>query len=112
MTVPSSSPRSRWPLIAGAGCALLLACVVIAAALAAVLALRGRGVAQAAPPNVEYVLDASPRMLEATDGGTRLDVAEGILAEIIRPASPAVAAGLRVFGTGQLSGACQDTNLL
>ena len=61
---------------------------------------------------MEYVLDASPRMLQASDGATRLSVAEAVLAEIVRPASPSVTAGLRVFGTGQLSGVCQDTDLL
>jgi hypothetical protein len=74
--------------------------------------LSQRRAAQIGPPNVEYVLDASPRMLQASEGGTRLSVAEGVLAEIVRPASPAVAAGLRVFGTGQLAGVCQDTDLL
>jgi hypothetical protein len=112
MTTPPASTRSRWPLWAAGGCVLLLACAVVAGAAAGLLVLRNRGAAQAGPPNVEYVLDASPRMLQASEGSTRLSVAEGVLAEIVRPASPAVAAGLRVFGTGQLSGACQDTNLL
>jgi hypothetical protein len=38
-------------------------------------------------------------------------VAQGVLAEIVRPAAPSVTAGLRVFGSGTL-GACQDTDLV
>ena len=65
-------------------------------------------------PAVEYILDASPRMAQPaqTDGGTRLGVAQGVLAEIVRPADPKVTAGLRVFGTGALPQACQDTRLV
>jgi hypothetical protein len=107
------SGSSRPLLAVAAGCAALVVCVLIASAAGAgLLVLRGRGSAQSGPPSVEYVLDASPRMLQASEGGTRLSVAQGVLAEIVRPASPAVTAGLRVFGAGQLAGACQDTDLL
>ena len=98
----------------GAGCVLLALCVLLASgAGAGWLYLRGRGPALVGAPTVEYVLDASPRMRQpSAAGGTRLNEAQGVLAEILRPASPAVTAGLRVFGAGQLSGACQDTSLL
>ena len=85
----------------------------ISGAGAALLYLRPT--ASAATPNVEYILDASPRMLDQNNGATRLSVAQGVLAEIVRPASTRVAAGLRVFGSGAVSagaGACQDTALL
>jgi hypothetical protein len=108
-----ANPRSRTPSIVwiAGGCLALLTCAVIAGAVLSLLVLGNRA-PQAGPPNVEYVLDASPRMLQETDGASRLSVAEGVLAEIVRPASASVAAGLRVFGTGQVSGACQDTDLL
>ena len=111
MTAPA--PRARWPLFAVGGCALLLACAVVVGAAAVLIYLRQPATA-ATTPNVEYILDASPRMLTETDGATRLSVAQGVLAEIIRPASTQVAAGLRVFGTGtgQTTAACQDTALL
>src|SRR5258708_28125128 len=108
MTAPAPAARSHWLPWVVSGCLLLLACAVVAGAAGGLLALRGRGAAPSGRPNVEYVLDASPRMLQESEGGTRLSVAEGVLAEIVHPASPAVTARLRVFGTGQLTGACQD----
>src|SRR5262245_8817339 len=107
----NSMKRSRWSLFLAGGCVLLLACAVVAGAGAALLYLRRPA---RVTPNVEYVLDASPRMLEETNGATRLSVAQGVLAEIVRPASAGVAAGLRVFGSGagQQTGVCQDTALL
>src|SRR6185436_18160076 len=54
----------------------------------------------------------SPRMIEPSEGGTRLAIAQAVLAEIVRPADTAVTAGLRVFGTGHQPAACQDTDLL
>ncbi len=110
--MPPSSNRSRWPLFAAGGCILLLACAIVAGAAGALLYLR-RPAASVAAPNVEYILDASPRMLDENAGATRLSVAQGVLAEIVRPASTRVAAGLRVFGSGASgAGACQDTALL
>jgi hypothetical protein len=87
----------------------------------AVLAVGGyfwlnRGAAPSDEPAVEYILDASPRMAlpaaGAEDEASRLAVAQGVLAEIIRPADPDVTAGLRVFGNGALPVACEDTDLL
>jgi hypothetical protein len=66
-------------------------------------------------PAVEYILDASPRMglpAQGGDSGTRLSVAQGVLAEIVRPAKSDLTAGLRVFGTGVIPEACRDTELL
>src|SRR5260221_9268361 len=110
---PPPANRLRWLLAAAGGCALLLACAVVAVAGGGLISLRGQA-PTAAQPNVEYVLDASPRMLEENGGATRLSVAQGVLAEIVRPASTNVSAGLRVFGNGagQPGGACQDTALL
>ena len=67
MAKPSSSARWRVPFLVAGGCALLFACVVVIAAAAAVFALRSR--TQTAAPSVEYILDASPRMIEPSEGG-------------------------------------------
>jgi hypothetical protein len=92
---------------------LLLLCAVCAAAVAGWQYYQ-RGRAVAAPPSVEYVLDASPRMALLSDAGeaTRLSVAQSVLVEIIRPSSPTLTAGLRVFGTGKVPSGCADTDLL
>ncbi len=112
---PSVPPpaRSRRPLpwVLG-GCALLLLCGLIAVAAGAGAWFVNRGRATAAEPAVEYILDASPRMGLAGEGGTRLSVAQGVLAEIVRPADPSLTAGLRVFGSGAQPDACQDTDLV
>jgi hypothetical protein len=63
-------------------------------------------------PTIEYILDASPRMELAAEGGTRLEVAQAVLAEIVRPADTSVTSGLRVFGAGAAPEACKDTNLI
>jgi hypothetical protein len=111
-----SNNRNRTLMIVGGLVAVLALC------LCAVLALgmggyffyqqQGGVVTTQQQPAVEYILDASPRMAQPTDGGTRLEVARGILAEVVRPADTAVTAGLRVFGNGAVATACQDTNLL
>src|SRR5512143_3670224 len=106
---PNRSRSLRWVL---GGCVLLVLCVgVIGAGAAGVWYLRGR-TPPASQPAVEYILDASPRMAQPSEGSTRLAVAQGVLAEIVRPAEPSVTAGLRVFGSGKLPAACQDTDLL
>src|SRR5438093_9491573 len=115
MTARRSPARQGSPLAAG-----LASCFVVVVAGLVCVGLAGAGYylytsrALPAQPAVEYILDASPRMAEPaqTDGGTRLAVAQGVLAEIVRPADPQVTAGLRVFGTGALPQACQDTRLV
>lgn len=107
---PPSRKRTAPLLIAGGG---LAACLCLLAALG----LGGYWFFQqeqstVAPPAVVYILDASPRMAQATEGGTRLSVARAVLAEIVRSADTSVAAALRVFGTGAVEAACQDTELL
>src|SRR3990172_4288786 len=97
-TQPSpASRRSRGPMFLGLG-----GCVLVALCACPV----------AAEPAAEYILDASPRMDLPTAGGTRLAVARGVLAEIIRPAEASVTAGLRVFGSGANTEACRDTTLI
>jgi hypothetical protein len=113
MAAPATRPawrRGVLPLLGG--CALLAIC--LAALAVGGWLLSRRQPAGASQPAVEYVVDASPRMgLPAAGGeGTRLTVARSVLAEIIRPADPSVAAGLRVFGAGELAEACQDTRLV
>ncbi len=110
-----AAPSRRGLWLALGGCALLLVCglVVTAGGLGAWLFQNRRAQPAAEQPAVEYVLDASPRMSSAAEaGGTRLAVAQGVLAEIVRPADPDLTAGLRVFGTGAQAGACLDTDLL
>src|SRR5262249_35749199 len=94
-------------------CVLLLMCGLCVAAVAG-WQLYQRGRAVAVSPSVEYVLDASPRMaLLAENGeGSRLSVAQSVLAEVIRPSSPTLTAGLRVFGSGKVPSGCADTDLL
>jgi hypothetical protein len=107
------SPARRPMTFVLIGCAALLVLLVCAALAggSAYFFLRGRSIVQAQPA-VEYILDASPRMQQPSEGGTRLTVARGVLAEIIRPSDPELTAGLRVFGTGALPVACSDTDLL
>ena len=99
----------RW--VAG-GCALLILCGAAVGAVAAGLWWFNRP--RAIEPTVEYVMDASTRMALPAEGGagTRLGVARGVLAEIVRPADLQVTAGLRVFGSGFAPDVCQDSNLV
>jgi hypothetical protein len=109
----TTTPKRRWPIYVLAGCAVILLCVcAAAAAVGAYTYVRGQRT-RAAEPTIEYILDASPRMEKAsTSGDSRLGVARGVLAEIVRTADPRLTAGLRVFGTGASSQGCQDTDLL
>jgi hypothetical protein len=97
------------------GCAIVAVFVLCAgAALAGWYFYTQRRPNVASRPAVEYILDASPRMAQPSDGesGTRMAVAQGVLAEIVRPSDPTVTAGLRVFGAGAAAAGCQDTDLL
>jgi hypothetical protein len=115
-TQTGASSRSRgrlWLIVAGI--VVLAMCLGVAVSAAAgYWWFVGRPVARGEQPAVEYILDASPRMTLPAAGAdaNRLAVARGVLAEIVRPADPAVSAGLRVFGSGALPAACQDTDLL
>jgi len=113
MTPPSAAParprRTLWIVLGG--CAALAACAcVVAAAAGGVYYLNSRPKAQ--EPTVAYILDTSARMAEPSEGGTKLEVARGVMAEIVRPAHPGVTAGLRVFGSGAEAEACRDTQLV
>ena len=117
-TNPSAAParRQRSPLVyVGVGCVVIALCALcVGVAGAGWYFYTQSPTPVASRPAVEYILDASPRMAQPSDGesGTRLAVAQGVLAEIIRPSDPTVTAGLRVFGTGAIAVSCQDTNLL
>src|SRR5258708_9254443 len=121
MSYPSSSnpavparKRNAVPWVAG-GCAVLGLCVLCAAVGGAGYYIYSRQPATtASAPSVEYILDATQRMAQMADGenDTRLNVARGVLAEIVRPSDPALTAGLRVFGSGAQAAACSDTTLL
>jgi hypothetical protein len=108
----SGGQRRLWLGIGG--CVILAICLGLAGAAAGAVWFSQRNQARAAEPAVEYILDASPRMSLPAEGAdtSRLAVAQGVLAEIVRPADPEVTAGLRVFGSGALPEACQDTDLL
>ena len=110
---PSPTPSRRPLLLALGGCVLVALCALVigGGAAGAWFFTRAR-VGQPGEPAVEYILDASPRMALATEGGTRLSVAQGVLAEIVRPADPSLTAGLRVFGTGANADTCKDTDLV
>jgi hypothetical protein len=110
---PSAAPSRRPLWLALGGCALLLVCGLVVVGVGAGAWLFQRGRDTDAEPAVEYILDASPRMTTESDvGGARLTVAQGVLAEIVRPADPSLTAGLRVFGTGAQVDACKDTDLV
>jgi hypothetical protein len=113
----AAAPRKRGALPwLAAGCALVALCVVCAGVAGGgyyFYSQRPAGRAQPAA-SVEYILDATQRMGVTAEGetDTRLNVARGVLAEIVRPADPALTAGLRVFGSGAQAAACADTTLL
>lgn len=102
--------RLRGYILAGCLTLLLLACVA-AGAIGGLLYLRNQP-SQVQGPSVEYILDSSPRMSQSVEGGSRLEVARGVLSEIVRPANPDLAAALRVFGSGAMATTCQDTQLI
>ncbi len=104
--------KRSWVWWAAGGCVLLLllACA-IAAAVGAYLYFQ-RNASSADQPTVEYILDSSPRMALSTQGNSRIEVARGVMAEIVRPANPDLTSGLRVFGNGALPQPCQDTQLI
>jgi hypothetical protein len=112
----AASPRKRSALpYLAAGCGLFGLCLLCAAiAGAGYIFYQQRSVASVSAPSVEYILDATKRMALQADGenDTRLNVARGVLAEIVRPSDPAVTAGLRVFGSGAQLAACSDTALV
>lgn len=102
---------NRRPLVIALGClALLTLCCVVLAAAGGIYYLRGRS--QAESPGVAYILDTSPRMSLDTEGGSRLAVAQGVMAEIVRPANPTLTTGLRIFGSGTSDQSCRDTELV
>ena len=108
----TTASKRRWPVVPLVGCAVAAVCLIaIVAGLAAFFLIRGRG-QSAAEPTIEYILDASPRMETPSNGDTRIRVARGVLAEIVRTADSRLTAGLRVFGTGALPQGCQDTDLV
>ncbi len=117
MTDQSATPAapSRRPLwLALGGCVVLLLCALVVGTVGAgAWFLRQGSTPVVGEPAVEYVLDASPRMTAESDtGGTRLAVAQGVLAEVVRPADPSLTAGLRVFGSGAQTDSCKDTELV
>ncbi len=110
--ITSNSQRNRILAIAG-GCAVLALCVcVLGAGAAGGYYYLQQGQTTAQEPAVEYILDASPRMEQPLEGSTRFSQAQAVLAEVVRPADPTVSAGLRVFGSGAVASACEDTDLL
>jgi hypothetical protein len=111
--VESPAPKKRtWKWVVAGGCALLLLLACVVAVAVGVYYYLHRTRPAGAQPTVEYILDSSPRMAEQTEGGSRIEVARGVMAEIVRPASPSLTSGLRVFGNGALPSPCQDTQLI
>ncbi len=116
MTTPAPAPETNSPnrrkrmLLIGCGAALAFACVA-AGGVGAFLYFRDR-LGTAEEPAVAYILDTSPRMNLSGEEGTRLSVAQAILAEIVRPADPTYTTGLRVFGSGARPQPCEDTDLV
>jgi hypothetical protein len=115
-----NSSSNRLPLIIGliAGGAFLCVCLVAVGAVGAgaymFLAPGRETTAAATAPSVEYVLDVSQRMSLAAEGAaaSRLELAQGVMAEMVRPTPTDTWSGLRVFGSGAQAASCQDTDLL
>jgi hypothetical protein len=108
----SSAQRRLWVGLGAGAVVVLCLCLVVGIGGGVALYLT-RNQTSAVAAIVEYVLDASPRMAQPGDtGAPRLTVARGVLADIVRPADPAVVSGLRLFGSGAVAQSCQDTNLL
>jgi hypothetical protein len=110
--------KNRLPLIIGGSVGLIVICLCLAVAGGAAafmfLGPRSETVAETPAVSVEYVLDVSQRMSLTAQGAavSRLELAQGAMAEMAR-ATPADAwSGLRVFGSGAQTGACRDTDLL
>lgn len=98
-------------LLIAAGCLVLVAlCCLLALVAAGVYYLRTRSPAES--PGVAYILDTSSRMGLESEAGSRLQVAQGIMSEIVRPGNPQLTAGLRVFGSGAVAQSCEDTELV
>jgi len=109
----SNASRNKTLIVVAAVLIALVLCVCLLGGLGlAGYFFYQQRVTVTAEPAVEYVLDASPRMSLAIEGGTRLEIARAVLAEVVRPADASVAAGLRDFGSGADSTPCADTNLL
>src|SRR4030067_877305 len=102
-TPPRKGPRRPLLIVLGACGALILIACVIGAAVAGFFYLR-RNQAAAGQPTVAYILDTSPRMNEPAEGGTRLAIAQSVLSEIVRPASPDVSDGRCVLGSRAVAG--------
>ncbi len=109
---PETDPRKpRNRLILRGWVASLAFLIVVAGGVGAVLSFRER-LSPPEEPAVAYILDTSPRMGLPGEGGSRLSVAQAILAEIVRPTDPTYTTGLRVFGSGARPAACEDTELV
>jgi hypothetical protein len=116
MTTPAAAPETKPPnrrrrrLLIGCVAALAFACLA-AGGVGAFIFFRDR-MGSAEEPAVAYILDTSPRMSLSGEEGTRLAIAQAILAEIVRPADPTYTTGLRVFGSGARPQPCEDTDLV
>src|SRR5260221_14233601 len=113
---PAALPRrSNATTYLVAGCGLLSLCAFCAGVAGAGYYLyKGRSIPKASAPSVEDILDATQRMAQMANGenDTRLNVARGVLAEIVRPSDSAVTAGLPGFGTGARPAACSAPSWL
>jgi len=109
-TEPQSGEGRRNTVIIFVAVLLLIACLG-AGGIGAYFLTRGDQSADEEPA-VAYILDTSPRMNLAAEQGTRLSVAQAIMAEVVRPADPELTAGLRVFGSGAIAQSCDDTELI
>jgi hypothetical protein len=111
---PISQPRKRrtpWVLIGSCAAIVGGICLAGVAVAAYLLYFRDR-IGPSEEPAVAYILDTSTRMGLATEEGSRLAVAQAVMAEVVRPASPSLTSGLRVFGSGGVGQACSDTELV
>jgi hypothetical protein len=107
---PQSGERRRNTVIIFVVVLLLIACLG-AGGVGAYFLTRGDQSADEEPA-VAYILDTSPRMSLAAEQGTRMSVAQAIMAEVVRPTDPELMAGLRVFGSDAIAQACDDTELI
>lgn len=112
-TPPKSGNSRRLLLFIAIGALVLFGCIaVVVVGGALLLGDRATELTAGPSPAVAYVMDISPRMSLSAGQDSRLAVARGIFADVVRRSDPELTAGLRVFGESAAAQPCEDTELL
>jgi hypothetical protein len=113
--VAEQGSSGRWIGVIGFSLLGVIFCLTLAVIIVAGgYFYNGLGQSAEDTPGVIYLLDVSDRMALSAVGGqeNRLAAARTALAEMLRPSPAEITTGLRVFGSGVVPQACQDTDLL